>query len=292
MGKAASRGEPPPPHRPRSSSSSDYFFLISQPFVRPSSSSSSSLPTLCTAEGARQREKQPDPELSFTHPPPLSLSLSVSLFPRCIAAHELERQPAASAAAAGSGRRGQTPSAAPGSCRCPTLPAAPLAPLRGLQPRSGTAGGRPAAAPPRLHVPGSGSAAADPAAAGADAAGGPAAGKHRRRGAGPGCVSLFPCGRRCPAKAGEPGGRGGGGELRCRGGGLGEGVGEGGRCRRCPRGRGAPGWLVAAGAESPARGQPRRRAPCSGERGACARRRLRGRWRGGSPGREGCGRRR
>lgn len=210
MGKAASRGEPPPPHRPRSSSS-DYFFLISQPFVRPSSSSSSSLPTLCTAEGARQREKQPDPELSFTHPPPLSLSLSVSLFPRCIAAHELERQPAASAAAAGSGRRGQTPSAAPGSCRCPTLPAAPLAPLRGLQPRSGTAGGRPAAAPPRLHVPGSGSAAADPAAAGADAAGGPAAGKHRRRGAGPGCVSLFPCGRRCPAKAGEPGGRGGGG---------------------------------------------------------------------------------
>lgn len=37
--------------------------------------------------GGSQREKQPDPEPSFPHPPPLS----VSLFPRCIAAHELER---------------------------------------------------------------------------------------------------------------------------------------------------------------------------------------------------------
>ncbi|XP_058276021.1 uncharacterized protein LOC131378526 [Hirundo rustica] len=51
-----------------------------QPFVRPSSSSSS-LPTLCTAEGTRQRDKQTDPELSFTHPPPPALSPSAASLP-------------------------------------------------------------------------------------------------------------------------------------------------------------------------------------------------------------------
>ncbi|XP_030300544.1 uncharacterized protein LOC115597821 [Calypte anna] len=76
--------------------------------------------------GSAEREKQPDPELSFTHPPPPLFLLSSSLlFPRCIAAHELERQPAASAAAAGSGRRGQSPSQPPVAAAAPLAASSP-----------------------------------------------------------------------------------------------------------------------------------------------------------------------
>lgn len=66
-------------------------------------------------------------------------------------------------------------------------------------------------------MPDSGNAAADPAAAGADAAGGPAAGKHRRRRAGSGAgLRLFVS----PAGGGARGEPAGGAAGRGRGGGA------------------------------------------------------------------------
>lgn len=87
---------------------------------------------------------------------------------------------------------------------------------------------------------------------------------------------MFPCGRRCPGKAGEPGGwggKGGGGSRQAplRGGGLGERVGEGGPSAGVPQGGSWP--LVQShllGAAPPAGSAPERE-------GGAARGRQRGR---------------